>query len=313
MAGLESLPNSYFAIGDEVWQDSEKGIFVPAHQRDIGYVFQEASLFAHLNVRDNLSFGQKRIPPEQRKIDFTSICNILSLTPLLDRPVADLSGGERQRVAIARALLTSPRLLLMDEPLSALDHTLKQEILPYLENLQETLSIPIVYVSHSPDEVARLADHIAIIKAGSLVKSGALTEVMLDIDAGVSFYDGHSSVLHAIVSAHKQDYLTELSIGSLKLLAPQISQPIGTKLRCRISAKDVSLCLTPPSDSSIGNIVPGKITAIEQCNKLGERIITIQISDTQFLLSTITYASQKRLKLTLGSSVWAQVKSVVVL
>jgi len=313
MAGLEKLPNSYFSVGDEVWQDSEKGIFIPSHQRDIGYVFQEASLFAHLNVRDNLNFGRQRVPLSKQRIDFDSMCSLLSLTPLLDRPPSSLSGGERQRVAIARALLTSPRLLLMDEPLSALDHALKQEILPYLESLQQALSIPIIYVSHSPDEVARLADHISIIKAGNLIKSGPLTEVMLDKDAGVVFYDDRSSVLDVTVSAHRADYLTELAVGSIILSAPQISRPVGDKLRCRINATDISLCLTPPEDSSISNIIPGSVVRIDECDSPGERVVTIKISDTQCLLAAITYASTKRLNLTEGSLIWAQIKSVVVL
>ena len=313
MAGLEKLPNSYFAIGDEVWQDSENDIFVPTHQRDIGYVFQEASLFAHLNVRDNLNFGRKRLALEKRKVDIKKICNILSLTTLLDRPPASLSGGERQRVAIARALLTSPKLLLMDEPLSALDHALKQEVLPYLERLQQELSIPIIYVSHSPDEVARLADHIAIIEKGVLLKSGPLAQVMLDADIGVRFYDGDSSILYAEVMAHRKDHLTELTVDTLTLTVPQISMPTGSKLRCRINAKDVSICLSPPEESSISNILPGTITRIEESESPGERVITIKISENQYLLATITYASTKRLSLHINCHVWAQIKSVVVL
>jgi len=313
MAGLEKLPNSYFAIGDEVWQDSDKGIFVPTHQREIGYVFQEASLFAHLNVRDNLNFGRLRVPLEKRKVNFKKICDILSLTPLLDRPPESLSGGERQRVAIARALLTSPKLLLMDEPLSALDHNLKQEVLPYLERLQQALSIPIIYVSHSPDEVARLADHIAIIKEGSLIKSGPLAQVMLDADIGVRFYDGDSSMLYAQVVAHKKDHLSELSIDTLRLTVPQISRPVGTKLRCRINATDVSICLTPPENSSICNTLAGTITRIEESDNPGERIVTIKVSEKQYLLATITYASKKRLNLYPRCPVWAQIKSVAIL
>lgn len=313
MAGLVQLPNSYFAVGNSVWQDSENDIFIPPHQREIGYVFQEASLFSHLNVRDNLNFGRRRIPPESRKIDFESICNTLGLMPLLDRPPTSLSGGERQRVSIARALLTSPKLLLMDEPLSALDHALKQEVLPYLERLHQEFSIPIVYVSHSPDEVARLADHLSIINHGKLIKSGTLTEVMLDPDAGNCFYDGRSSMLYGEITAHKKDFLTALAIDNVELLIPQINGQVGSKLRCRINAKDVSLCLSPPVDSSITNIISGTVIDIEDVNTLGERIIKVQISHQQFLLANITYASTKRLQLTLGCTIWAQIKSVVIL
>lgn len=313
MAGLEKLPNSYFSIGDEVWQDSDKGIFVPPYQRDIGYVFQEASLFSHLNVRDNLNFGRRRLAANKRKVDFEKICHTLSLNALLDRPPASLSGGERQRVAIARALLTSPKLLLMDEPLSALDHHLKSEILPYLEDLQQALSIPIIYVSHSPDEVARLADHIAIINNGRLIKSGEISEVMLDKNVGASFYDGRSSMLFAKVVAQQEDYLTQLAIDNLRLSVPQIDNPVNSKLRCRINAKDVSLCLIPPQDSSIANILAGTVTSIEQSDRPGERIISVKISKRQTLLALITYASTKRLNLQQGSAIWAQIKSVVIL
>jgi len=313
MAGLEELPNSYFSVGDDVWQDSSKGIFVPPYQRDIGYVFQEASLFSHLNVRDNLNFGHKRLPLEKRKVDFDTICDTLGLSRLLDRPPESLSGGERQRVSIARALLTAPKLLLMDEPLSALDHQLKMEVLPYLERLQQQLAIPIIYVSHSPDEVARLADHICIINQGRLVKSGPLAQVMLDADIGVRFYDGDSTILFAQVVAHRKDHLTELAVDNLSLTVPQVSLPADSQLRCRINATDVSLCLTPPTESSISNILPGTISRIEESESPGERIITVQLSQQQYLLSTITYASTKRLNLQLGCHVWAQIKSVVVL
>lgn len=313
MAGLEHLPNSYLKVGDEVWQDEQQGIFVPPHQRDIGYVFQEASLFQHLSVLENLNFGLQRIDKEKRQVDFNHICEILSITQLLDRMPASLSGGESQRVAIARALLTSPKLLLMDEPLSALDHTLKQEVLPYLERLQQSLSIPIIYVSHSPDEVARLADYIAIIKEGELVRSGELAQVMLESGLAGHFYDGDSSLLFGEVMAHRKDYLTELALGEVKLLVPQVSLPAGTNLRCRINAKDVSLCLSPPLDSSISNVIPGVVTAIAQGDNPGECVVTIRVAPQQSLLATITYASSKRLKLELGSYVWAQIKSVVVL
>ncbi|MFT5716640.1 MAG: molybdate transport system ATP-binding protein [Oleiphilaceae bacterium] len=313
MAGLEKLPNSYFSIDDTVWQDSKKGIFVPPHQREIGYVFQESSLFAHLSVRDNLNFGRRRVLPGARKVKFKNICNILGLTALLERPPSSLSGGERQRVSIARALLTSPKLLLMDEPLSALDHALKSEVLPYLERLQQALSIPIVYVSHAPDEVARLADYIAIIDHGKLIKSGDLAKVMLDPSAGVLFNGQRSSLFYAQIVAHHDDHLTELAIGPLSLLVPKINQTMNSKLRCRINATDVSLCLSPPIDSSITNILAATITHIEEIAQAAERIITLKISPQQYLLATITYASTKRLKLHLGSSVWAQIKSVVIL
>lgn len=313
MAGLEKLPNSYFAIADTVWQDSEKGIFVPPHQRNIGYVFQEASLFPHLNVCDNLNFGRRRVPLSARKVKFNSICNMLGLTPLLERPPASLSGGERQRVAIARALLTSPQLLLMDEPLSALDQGLKQEVLPYLERLQQALSIPIIYVSHAADEVARLADYIVLIEQGKVLESGPLTDVMLNVSAGEIFNDGGSCLLNAQIVAQQDDCLTQLSIGSVSLLVPQLAQAVNTRVRCRINARDVSLCLTAPTDSSILNLLPAKVTHIVEKKPPGECIITLQISPKRYILAAITYSSKQRLHLQIGSQVCAQIKAVGIL
>jgi molybdate transport system ATP-binding protein len=313
MAGLEKLCDSYFAIGNTVWQDSEKGIFVPPHQRETGYVFQEASLFAHLNVRENLNFGRRRISANKTKVNFNTICDLLGLTTLLDRPPASLSGGERQRVAIARALLTSPKLLLMDEPLSALDHALKSEVLPYLEELQHSLSIPIIYVSHSPNEVARLADYIAIIDKGRLIQSGALSEVMLDSDAGIIFNGQRSSLFYTYVSSYQDQYLTELIADNIRLLVPKIKTPVNNQVRCQINAKDVSLCLTRPEDSSICNILEAIIVSIEKTNPPEESIITLAIASQQFLLANISNSSIQRLKLDIGIKVWAQIKSVVIL
>lgn len=313
MAGLEKLPNSYFSLGDTVWQDASKNIFVPPHKRNIGYVFQEASLFSHLNVRDNINFALKQIPKHERKVDFKQICTLLNIFNLLERPTSALSGGERQRVAIARALLSSPQLLLMDEPLSALDNDLKQEVLPYLQELQQTLSIPIIYVSHSPDEVAQLADYIVMIKQGKAIKQGPLAEVMLDQREGCVFNDGGSSLLNAQIAEQQADYLTKLAIGSVNLFVAQIDKPLHSKLRCRIYARDVSICLSQPTDSSIINLLAAKVVHIVVKKPPGECTITLQLSENQYILAAITYASKQRLNLQLGDSVWAQIKAVVIL
>lgn len=313
MAGLEKLPNSYFSLGDTVWQDASKNIFVPPHKRNIGYVFQEASLFCHLNVRDNINFALKQIPLHERKVDFKHICTLLNISNLLDRPTSALSGGERQRVAIARALLSSPKLLLMDEPLSALDNDLKQEVLPYLQELQQTLSIPIIYVSHSPDEVAQLADYIVMIKQGKVIEQGPLAEVMLDQREGCVFNDGGSSLLNAQIAEQQADYLTKLSMGPVNLFVAQIDKPLQSTLRCRIYARDVSICLSQPTDSSIINLLAAKVVNIVVKKPPGECMITLQLSEDQYILAAITYASKQRLNLQLGDSVWAQIKAVVIL
>jgi len=251
MAGLERLPNSFIKVGNEVWQNESLGVFVPAHQREIGYVFQEASLFPHLNVRQNLEFGLKRLPASKRKVEPESVIELLGIGSLLSRPPAALSGGERQRVAIARALLRSPELLLMDEPLSALDRRLKQEILPYLEQLHRRLSIPVVYVSHAPDEVARLADHILILDHGKLICSGSLKEIMVEPRFTSLFGDGASTLFEGMVSAQHDDLITEVTADELVLRLTPRPLPLGFPIRCRIYASDVSLCTVAPSHSSI--------------------------------------------------------------
>ncbi|MDE2310249.1 MAG: molybdenum ABC transporter ATP-binding protein, partial [Betaproteobacteria bacterium] len=176
IAGLERTTDGLLRVHDEVWQDGAN--FLPAHRRPLGYVFQEASLFPHLSVRRNLEYGMRRIPPVERKVQSEQVVELMGLSRLIERDPAHLSGGERQRVAIGRALLSSPRLLLMDEPLSALDVASRQEILPYLERLHGELEIPVIYVSHALDEVARLADHVVMLEQGCVIASGAPSEIL---------------------------------------------------------------------------------------------------------------------------------------
>jgi molybdate transport system ATP-binding protein len=313
IAGLERLPNSYFQVGDEVWQDESKGIFIPTNQREIGYVFQEASLFPHLNVQQNLEFGFNRLPQEKQKIKPQEVIALLGIAPLLSRPPTALSGGERQRVAIARALLRSPKLLLMDEPLSALDRRLKQDILPYLEQLHRTLSIPVIYVSHAPEEVARLADHIVMLDKGKRVCSGPIKEIMLAPQYASLFGDGASTLFEGIVSTQHEKLLTEVSTETLTLTITYRDLPIGFPIRSRIYASDVSLCTKKPTHSSILNIFPGQILRVDKGEQSGELLITVELIKGQKLLAQISRYSFEHLQLTLGQPIWAQVKSVAVL
>lgn len=313
IAGLERLPGSYLAVGETVWQDESKGIFVPPHKRDIGYVFQEASLFAHLNARENLLFGWRNLPLKQRKVSVEAVTKLLGLESLLDRPPARLSGGERQRVAIARALLTSPKLLLMDEPLSALDEHLKREILPYLERLHQELAIPIIYVSHSVDEVARLADHIVILQKGRVVSHGPIGEVMVDPHSGQLFGDGPSTLLQTRVRAHTEDHRTQLQGQGFKLWLSQQDISVGHHKRCRIYASDVSLTLSKPEQSSILNILPVTITQINPAKQTGEVLVSVALSDQQTLLVQISEHSRQALQLAPGVQAWAQIKSVALI
>ncbi|MFM2480389.1 molybdenum ABC transporter ATP-binding protein [Celerinatantimonas sp. YJH-8] len=312
LAGLERLPESYCQLGDLLWQDESTNRFVPTHKRAIGYVFQEASLFEHLNVRQNLEFGWRRIPESERRVELHEICELLGIGDKLNRQPGSLSGGERQRVAIARALLTSPRLLLMDEPLSALDLARKQEFLPYLERLHQELAIPIVYVSHSPAEVVRLADHLLLLEQGSVVLSGAIQEVLLNPISARLFADGASSVVEAQVFRHV-DGLTELHMGSLKLWLSQRELTLGSMIRCRVFASDVSIALTEQCDSSILNRLPATIQSIDNLAHPGECLVRLQLTQGPAILAQISRYSAQRLRLKLGMSVWAQLKSVAIL
>lgn len=312
MAGLERAPGGYFALGDTVWQDDAGGIFVPTHQRSLGYVFQESSLFEHLTVEGNLLFGYKRVPASARKFKPDDISELLGISGLLNRRPAGLSGGERQRVAIARALLTAPQLLLMDEPLAALDIKRKQEILPYLERLRDELSIPIIYVSHSPDEVVRLADHLVLLDAGRAVASGPLTETLARADLPHAFADDAGVVIETTIAAHEADDLTRLEFAGGVIYVAGRPEPVGHRLRCRIHARDVSLALAEPQATSILNLFRGTVTAIVPTDRTAQVLVQLRLGTTP-LLARITERSRKALDIRIGHQVWAQVKAVALL
>ena len=225
LAGLERAQGRVVIAG-EVWQDDATGVFMPTHQRPIGYVIQEAALFPHLDVQRNLVYGRRRIAADHRKIALEQAVELLGIGHLLTRKPATLSGGERQRVAIARALLTSPRLLLMDEPLAALDASRKAEILPYLERLHGELAMPIVYVTHAMDEVARLADHLVLMRAGSVLAAGPLSELLARTDLPLAQADDAGVVIDAVVAAHDAPYhLTRLQLPAGGLWIGLVDKP----------------------------------------------------------------------------------------
>lgn len=312
IAGLERARGGYVAVGGEVWQDEAAGIFVPVHKRALGVVFQEASLFAHLSVRSNLEFGRKRVPPAARRFEPEAVAALLGIDHLLERRPDRLSGGERQRVAIARALLASPRLLLMDEPLAALDLRRKQEILPYLERLHDELSVPIVYVSHAPDEVARLADHLVLLDAGRVVASGPLTETLARADLPPAFVDDAGVVLDTILEGHEDDALSRLAFAGGVLRVGRRHEAIGSRLRCRIHARDVSLALSRPLDSSIVNLLPAVVTATAATDTPGHVLVQLRMGETP-LLARITERSRRELGIGAGRELWVQIKGVALL
>jgi len=260
IAGLERLRYGHFSLSpEEAWQD--EGLFLPPHRRAVGYVFQEASLFPHLSVTGNLRYGQRR--GKGGGVAFDEVVDLLGLAHLVDRAPSRLSGGERQRVAIGRALLSQPRLLLMDEPLSALDRVSKDEILPYLERLHDALSIPMIYVSHDIAEVERLADHLVLMRDGRVAASGPLSTLLAD--PALPFAAGRDAavVLDAAVAAWDAAYgLTRLTVAGAEILVPGAAGALGTRRRLRIAAGDVSLCRVAPQRTSILNVLPARVLAL---------------------------------------------------
>ena len=315
IAGLERASQAYVQINDEVWQDSQRKHFVPVHQRALGYIFQEASLFPHLSVRANLEFGLKRIARQERQVDLAHASELLGITHLLQRAPHNLSGGERQRVGIARALLTSPRLLLMDEPLAALDSQRKSEILPYLERLHAELDIPVLYVSHSQDEVARLADHIVLLSEGKVIASGPIGETLARLDLPLARGDDAGVVIEGQVGAYNLNYqlLTLQLPGSAQhLRVTHASMAIGRPLRVKVQARDISLSLTPAEHSSILNSL--RVTVVSETAADNQAHVLIRLdADGTPLLARITRYSRDQLGLHPGQWLWAQIKSVAVL
>ena len=315
IAGLERASNAYVQINDEVWQDSQTGFFAPVHKRALGYIFQEASLFPHLSVRANLEFGLRRIALKEQRVDMAHATQLLGISHLLERAPNNLSGGERQRVGIARALLTSPRLLLMDEPLAALDSQRKGEIMPYLERLHAELDIPVLYVSHSQDEVARLADHIVLLSEGKVLASGPTGETLARLDLPLARGDDAGVVIEGKVRDYNHPYqlLTLQLPGSTEQLrVAHASMAIGQTLRVKVQARDISLSLSPGEHSSILNSLRVTVVGETPADNQAHVLVRLDAGGTA-LLARITRYSRDQLGLCVGQSLWAQIKSVAVL
>jgi molybdate transport system ATP-binding protein len=315
IAGLEKAADGYIRVNGEVWQDSANNVFLPAHKRALGYVFQEASLFPHLDVEGNLRFGLKRIPERDRRITLQEATMLLGIDHLLSRAPDTLSGGERQRVGIARALLTSPRLLLMDEPLAALDARRKSEILPYLERLHDELDIPVMYVSHAQDEVARLADHLVLLSDGKALASGPIGETLARLDLPLAMGDDAGVVIEGNVLAYDAAYqliTVGLPRSALSIRVAHSALQSGKPLRLKVQARDVSLSLQPDQHSSILNRLP--VTVIEEIAADNTAHVLVRLeADGTPLLARITRYSRDQLGLAVGQRLWAQIKSVALL
>ena len=313
LAGLEPAARGHLSVNGEVWQDDESGRFLLPHRRAIGYVFQDAALFPHLSARRNLDYGQRRVPAEARRIAFDQAVDLLGIRPLLERLPNKLSGGERQRVGMARALLTSPRLLLMDEPLAALDVGLKREILPYLERLHDELDIPVVYVTHSPEEMARLGDFLVLMERGRVRGQGPLPTMLGDLAMLSAFAEEPGAVFEAVVAGHdSENGVTRLEFAGGQLFVPLRGEPVGRRVRCRIVPSDVSLTLTRAADSSILNILPATVAEMGPVSETGQVIVRLDAGGVP-LLARITRLSCIRLDLTPARRVFAQIKAVAFL
>ncbi|MGB0467643.1 MAG: molybdenum ABC transporter ATP-binding protein [Pontibacterium sp.] len=310
IAGLERMVGE-LSFRQVVWQDKQQ--FLPVHRRPLAYVFQEASLFPHLTVRNNLNYGYKRIPGAERKISFDQAVEWLGVGDFLERMPSSLSGGERQRVAIARAILTSPQLLLMDEPLAALDSKSKREILPYLELLHEKLSIPILYVTHAPDEVARLADHLVVLERGKVLASGSLTETLARLDLPIQLEDDAGVVLKAVIAERDERWsLVRADFSQGSLWVPDSGIALGQQVRLRILARDVSLALDKHEDQSTLNLLPAQVAEIAESGRPGVSLVRVIVGDVS-LIARLTSRSVHALALSVDKAVWVQVKSVAVL
>jgi len=312
IAGLQTVADGYLSVDGEIWQDSARGMFLPTHRRPLGYVFQDANLFSHLNVSNNLLFGLRRLGKKQLCAEHQPILDLLDIGHLLKRMPERLSGGEKQRVAIARALLLKPSLLLMDEPLAALDYKRKQEILPFLTKLRRELNIPLLYVTHAQQELAQLADHLVVMELGKVEASGPLLTMLSRLDGPLADDPNAETVWPVKVISHDDDYaLTQLGFAGGCLSLQRVNEEIGAELRARIHAREVSIVLNPPDRTSILNVFAATIDDLRDTAS-GQTLVRLIVGKMP-LLAHITRKSAVGLGLSIGMRVYAQVKGTSIL
>lgn len=311
IAGLHEATPGFVRFNGEIWQDESH--FVPTHKRGLGYVFQEASLFPHLSILKNLEYAEKRAAGKPVGTDPEHAIQLLGIGHLLDRSPAQLSGGERQRVAIARALLSQPRLLLMDEPLASLDHRRKQEIMPYLQKLKHELRLPILYVSHSAEEVAQLADHLVALDNGRVVAAGALEDTLTRIDFPIKLGEDAGAVIAGKVAERDTRWhLARIKFDGGQLWLRDGGQAVGEDVRVRVLARDISLSNQKHEDTSIVNVLSAKVLEIGSDPHPGMALARLQIGNT-VMLARLTHRSVDHLGLQEGKPIWAQIKSVAII
>ncbi|MFS4583549.1 molybdenum ABC transporter ATP-binding protein [Phaeobacter sp. C3_T13_0] len=310
VAGLLTPSAGKISIKERVVLDTLNGISVPSHRRRIGYIFQDARLFPHMTVSKNLIYGQRFTAKRKQATSLDIVVEMLGLDGLLDRHPAHLSGGEKQRVAIGRALLSAPDMILADEPLAALDEARKSEILPYLERLRDEISLPILYVTHSVAEVARLATTVVVLQDGRCIRSGPADLVLADPAVMPTGVRAAGAILQAHVHRHHSDGLSELNAGGIPLFLPQVPHPPGQAVRVRISAHEIILSRECPHGLSALNILPGTITSLRSGEGPG-MMVSLQ-TNAGTLLARVTRRSAAAMKLSVGAHCHAIVKSVSV-
>ncbi len=310
VAGLITPERGRISIDDRVLLDREQGVVLPPHRRRVGYVFQEARLFPHLSVGQNLRYGRWLAPKDAELPGFEALVELLGLEDLLGRRPLSLSGGERQRVAIGRALLAGPRLILADEPLASLDEARKAEILPYFERLRDEISVPILYVTHSAAEVARLATTVVALEAGRVTGRGPAVEVLGDPAITPTGPRDAGALLEARIVAHHADGLTELEAGGATLLLPRVTHAPGSRIRVRIAAKEVLLSLDKPEGLSALNVLPGEIETIRLGDGPGA-MVSLRTPAGR-VLARVTSRSAQALGLGAGVRCYAVIKTVAI-
>lgn len=312
VAGLARPDEGRIVAAGRVLFDSRKGVDMPPERRRIGCIFQDSRLFPHLTVRGNLDYGRRLLPRAERRLEFDQVVDLLGIGHLLDRRPARLSGGERQRVAIGRALLTSPRLLLMDEPLASLDAPRKAEVLPFIARLPREFDIPILYVSHAVEEVLRLADGMVLLDQGRSVVDGPVEEVLsrMELRPLTGRYEA-GAVLRTVVAGHDERYgLTTLRLPQgAALTVGHVGLPPGTDVRVRVHARDVALALEPPARASFQNVLPGTVTEVQS---VGRHLIDVCVDVGAPLWAQVTGRARDDLGLAPGVKVYALIKSVAI-
>jgi molybdate transport system ATP-binding protein len=309
IAGLLDADSGRVALDDIVLLDTERRVYVPPERRRIGYVFQDARLFPHLSVAANLKYGERRAP-SHRFVSLDTVAGLLDLGSLMDRRTHQLSGGERQRVAIGRALLSQPRLLLLDEPLASLDAARRDEVLPYLETLRDQLALPMVYVSHSFDEVLRLATYVVLMESGKTIAQSEVGEMSLNrnlrsiigADAVGAIVDG------TVLGTDPSSGLMRVQLGHGELKVEPVNVAVGAKLRVQLLARDLIVATREPRQLSVRNILTGVVTTVTS-DDADSDLVAIDIGGT-LIMARVTKAASRELALAPGLRAWALVKAV---